>query len=101
VRLSEQGRQQLLGELLDLQSGGELRGWDEAFIDDMVMRLAAARDGATLSEKQYEQISRILDVKGREPSGPPSRPNSFPYRDQGGVSYFQRRGWAVNKRKRK
>jgi hypothetical protein len=101
VRLSEQGRQQLLGDLLDLQSGGDLAGWDEEFVDDMVMRLAAERDGATLSEKQYEQVSRILDIEGREPTGPRSRPNVFPYQDQGGVNHFQRRGWAVNKRKRK
>jgi hypothetical protein len=76
VRLTEQGRQQLLGELLDLQSGGELSGWDEEFVDDMILRLAAARDGATLSEKQYapRAVASSTGARSAHFHSPPARP---------------------------
>ncbi len=77
-----------------------LRDWDQRFLQDMLHRLAQGGAATRVSPRQWEQLERILEAADLSASVAEA-PNSFPYEDTGGVSHHQKRGWAVNKPKRR
>ena len=77
-----------------------LRDWDQRFLEGVLLRLERGGAATRVSPRQWEQLERILEAADLSASVVEA-PNSFPYEDTGGVSHHQKRGWAVNKPKRR
>ena len=78
----------------------DLRDWDKGFLSDMLQRLRGAAAPATISEKQYAQLERILQDQPDRAVRDDAPPNGFPYESEGGTAYYQKRAYDP-KRKRK
>lgn len=83
-----------------LKGPAVLRDWDQRFLEDMLDRLARCGAATRVSPKQWGQLERILEAADLS-AAVADAPNAFPYEDTGGVAYHQKRGWAVNKPKRR
>lgn len=100
LELTEVGRTRYLERISSKLSGSlTLREWDQGFLEDMQMRLLQSAKAVPLSQKQLQQLERILD-DDHERDIRQGHDNEYPYEHEGGVPYYVRRGWVIMKRKR-
>lgn len=99
-KLTAAGAERLRSRIITaLTQSNRLSAWEQQFLSGTASRIRDYGSSISLSHKQWACLEDIFSKIEEESLEREANP--FPYADTGGVSYWQKRGWCINRPRRR